>query len=74
MSYCRFSDDSDVYVIQSRSIAGDPLWIIYTGNGSTEHRSEQETIDALLAIRARGSTVPDRALKRLAEEMEARKR
>ena len=72
MSYCRFGYGSDVYVYPSVS-GGCDIWVAspyrenieYDGN----YNSLENAYDALLELRLRGVTVPDRALIEMKEDM-----
>jgi len=74
MSYCRFADDSDVYVV-----ATSKGWWIMAGleGESTQDitcKTRSECISNLMSLRRRGYRVPERALKRLHEELRSKNR
>ena len=67
MSYCRWSHDSDVYVIAS----GYGGFQIYLKGGDAEgFTTRQETLNYLSELQKKGLKIPDYALNRLQEEID----
>lgn len=66
MSYCRFGDDSDVYVYATF----DGKWIIHSPIPSTSSESRQECLQRMLDLSKAGHKVPQYAINRLQEEIE----
>ena len=80
MSYCRFSDDSDVYVFGSGyalecyvagALVGDGDREIYMV-AMTDREPERKMWNHLVELRGKGLKIPQRALDRL--DAEARER
>lgn len=72
MSYCRMSEDSDVYVIATF----DPrvqkkAWQCYCRPTSCLVYSRQEMLEHLYQHRKDGEKVPEYAIERLLEEIDA---
>lgn len=67
MSYCRFSHDSDVYLIAS-GYGGFQIYL--KGGGAEGFDTRQETLDYLLELQKTGLKIPDYALNKLREELE----
>jgi len=69
MSYCRFSNYSDVYLIAS----GYGGFQLYTKN-SDQHcygfETRQEVLDKLLELKTAGLLVPESAIKRIKDEID----
>lgn len=78
MSYCRFGNDSDVYVFES----GMGIRVLHASLNE-EHdeltpeihddmvfESKTSTLEHLLLIKSRGGLVPQYAIDRLMEELE----
>jgi len=71
MSYCRFGADSDVYLFAS----GDGFHF-YIANDTKNHAGEhyfadtaQDALDRIKELRISGLKIPERAVKRLKDEM-----
>ena len=67
MSYCRFSEDSDVYVIAS-GYGGFQIYL--KGGGAEGFATRQETLNYLSELQKKGLKIPDYALNRLQEEID----
>lgn len=68
MSYCRFAEDSDVYVFLSVGGALECCGCSLSDNWS--HRSTSAMLAHLREHRRQGHKVPERAMSRLAKERE----
>lgn len=65
MSYCRISDESDVYVGRSTESPELPFVIQERGGPARRFGSRDEAAAYLLGLRAIGVRVPQRALDRI---------
>jgi len=74
MSYCRWSDDSDVYVY-SNIMGGYNIHIrlnhnlIYNGPVDIQLTTKTETLDKLLKLKSQGLAIPQTAIDRLNREI-----
>lgn len=69
MSYCRFGEDSDVYVIESGDEDGDSCWVCFCGEKSFQCGGKMEMLGHLSGHMLKGDKVPISALERLWKEV-----
>lgn len=68
MSYCRISDDSDVYIIKHKDGRIEVIPRYYQPENAFDSYDPLDVINHLYGVKSRGGKVPTRALHRLREE------